>query len=84
MRDRFLGGECINLLSNFSKGSNEEIMGRESQSTGFRILVPPLSLRFSPDSGRVEARRAAILGRFLVQRSHLLCCLVGPGLQGYD
>ena len=49
MRDRLLGGECTNQLSNFFEGSNEEIKGRKSRCPGFRILVPPLSLSHSPD-----------------------------------
>ena len=83
MRDRLLGGECTNQLSNFFEGSNEEIKGRKSRCPGFRILVPPLSLSHSPDLSCVGARRATFLGRLLVQPSHLFCCLMGPSLQGY-
>ena len=49
------------------------MMGRESWSPEFKILVPLLSVSHSPDSGCVMARRVMFLGRFLVQPSHLLC-----------
>ena len=73
MRNQFLGGKCMNQLSNFFEGSNEEMMGRESWSPEFKILVPPLSLIHSPYSGCVMAWRVMFQGRFFVQPSRLLC-----------
>ena len=34
VRDRFLGGEVINVLFNYFEGSNEGIVGREAEMRG--------------------------------------------------